>query len=65
MTTVRCGNCGLIVQVPPGGRRLCGCGKWLAADIETVETAEVPEADLAAVERLTALAVGCLPNAAK
>ena len=53
MNTVRCGNCGLIVQVPPGGRRLCGCGKWLAADVESVETAEVPEADLAAVERLT------------
>jgi len=53
MSTLRCGNCGLIVQVPPGGRRLCGCGKWLAADVEAVETAEVPEADLAAVERLT------------
>jgi MoxR-like ATPase len=29
---VRCSNCGLLVQVPAGGRRLCGCGNWLSAD---------------------------------
>jgi MoxR-like ATPase len=29
---IRCTNCGLLVQVPPGGRRLCGCGTWLSAD---------------------------------
>src|SRR5262249_38044748 len=25
-------SCGLLVQVPAGGRRLCGCGAWLSAD---------------------------------
>jgi MoxR-like ATPase len=29
---IRCKNCGLMVQVPPGGRRLCGCGAWLSAE---------------------------------
>src|SRR5262245_55720518 len=32
MKPVQCPNCGLVVQVPPGGRRLCGCGNWLAAE---------------------------------
>jgi MoxR-like ATPase len=32
MPSVQCQNCGLVVQVPPGGRRLCGCGAWLSAD---------------------------------
>src|SRR5262249_24789524 len=27
-----CKTCGLLVQVPEGGRRLCGCGTWLSAD---------------------------------
>src|SRR6266851_3405563 len=31
MTKIRCKNCGLSVQVPPGGSRLCGCGNWLSA----------------------------------
>jgi MoxR-like ATPase len=39
MTKIRCKNCGLSVQVPPGGSRLCGCGNWLSAPPE--ETAEV------------------------
>jgi MoxR-like ATPase len=30
--TVQCGKCGLSVQVPAGGRRLCGCGTWLSGD---------------------------------
>src|SRR5437879_4136928 len=61
---VKCHNCGLTVQVPPGGRRLCGCGTWLSGDkpaevVElepTVEPAGVAypriEGDLAAIERL-------------
>ncbi len=27
---IRCKTCGLLVQVPAGGRRLCGCGAWLS-----------------------------------
>jgi MoxR-like ATPase len=52
-----------MVQVPPGGRRLCGCGAWLSGDAPAplvVEPAEPPAAerwpridsDLAAIERL-------------
>src|ERR671923_77804 len=65
MPTIRCKNCGLPVQVPAGGRRLCGCGAWLSGDepaIEVVEpvleTDEVAEpwprieGDLSAIERL-------------
>ena len=32
MPNVRCKSCGLLVQVPAGGRRLCGCGAWLSGD---------------------------------
>src|ERR1019366_8401563 len=32
MPNIRCKSCGLMVQVPTGGRRLCGCGAWLSAD---------------------------------
>src|SRR5438105_5617890 len=63
MPPVQCQNCGLIVQVPDGGRRLCDCGTWLAADeVPVVVEADVPESaerwprsesDLAAIERLT------------
>ena len=60
MKPIRCSNCGLVVQVPPGGRRLCGCGAWLSADAGDGRRDDVGvpvlEADLAAVERLTA---GC------
>ncbi len=67
MPSIRCKTCGLTVQVPEGGRRLCGCGTWLSAnggavpDPEVVEAEEVPPAgdnwprldsDLAAIERL-------------
>jgi MoxR-like ATPase len=65
MPNIRCKNCGLQVQVPPGGRRLCGCGAWLSGDDVTVveplpEVGEaVPaepwpriEGDLSAIERL-------------
>ncbi len=65
MPNIRCKNCGLSVQVPPGGRRLCGCGSWLSGDdvanveplAEVVE--ETPaeawpriEGDLSSIERL-------------
>ncbi|HEY7329978.1 MAG TPA: MoxR family ATPase [Gemmataceae bacterium] len=32
MPNIRCKTCGLMVQVPAGGRRLCGCGTWLSGD---------------------------------
>jgi MoxR-like ATPase len=49
------------VQVPDGGRRLCGCGTWLSGDgtateiaesIPNVELAEPAPEDVAAIERL-------------
>ena len=62
MPPVHCQNCGLIVQVPEGGRRLCGCGTWLSADEVPVVVEAAPEetgerwpridSDLAAIERL-------------
>src|SRR5258708_5529266 len=62
MPPVQCQNCGLVVQVPSGGRRLCGCGSWLStdepivvADVEPVAPAERwprIEGDMAAIERL-------------
>src|SRR5262249_57622702 len=60
---VKCGKCGLTVQVPVGGRRLCGCGTWLAAE-EPVDLVDAEpalddmnkwpriEGDLSAIERL-------------
>src|SRR5947209_19720638 len=59
----KCHTCGLTVQVPAGGRRLCGCGTWLSGDkpVEVVEATPVLdegqnwpriEGDLAAIERL-------------
>ena len=65
MPTIRCKNCGLLVQVPAGGRRLCGCGAWLSGE-EPQETPEPAleregepaepwpriEGDLSAIERL-------------
>jgi MoxR-like ATPase len=67
MPSVKCQNCGLLVQVPEGGRRLCGCGAWLSSeqvahvDVIEAEPAEAPlipeswpriEGDLSAIERL-------------
>ncbi len=37
---VRCRTCGLLVQVPAGGRRLCGCGTWLSAEDEDIPEVE-------------------------
>ncbi len=65
MPNIRCKNCGLQMQVPPGGRRLCGCGAWLSGDdapaaeplaeaAEAVPAEPWPriEGDLSAIERL-------------
>ena len=63
MPNVRCKTCGLAMQVPAGGRRMCGCGAWLSGDEETpiVEPVAEPVAaqpwpridgDLSAIERL-------------
>src|SRR5438105_4092715 len=60
---VRCKKCGLMVQVPPGGKRLCGCGNWIAAEepvllaetqLSSGDPAQWPriEGDLSAIERL-------------
>jgi MoxR-like ATPase len=65
MKPIRCSNCGLIVQVPPGGRRLCGCGTWLSADEDATPEVLPLEADLAAVERLTGLCRKLLAESAK
>src|SRR5215831_2877545 len=40
---IRCSNCGLLVQVPPGGRRLCGCGAWLSGEVPSRPPAAVVE----------------------
>jgi MoxR-like ATPase len=44
---VQCHNCGLTVQVPAGGRRLCGCGTWLSAKDAVARVAQVAEPVLA------------------
>lgn len=61
---VECNNCGLKVEVPPGGKRLCGCGTWLSGEIPEEIVSATPveeppvekwpriEGDLAAIERL-------------
>ena len=57
MKAVRCDTCGIVVPVRPGSRRLCGCGAWLSAEADAPDVVVDPgEADLQAVERLTA---GC------
>jgi MoxR-like ATPase len=60
---VRCNKCGVTAQVPPGGKRLCACGNWIAAeDPNQASTAVNPgdmaqwpriEGDLSAIERLS------------
>jgi MoxR-like ATPase len=39
---IRCKNCGLMVQVPAGGRRLCGCGAWLSGEQQTRQVEAIP-----------------------
>ncbi|GIW79315.1 MAG: ATPase AAA [Gemmatales bacterium] len=57
MPAVECGRCGLVIDVPAGGRTLCGCGNWLSAD-DDLESAAIPvgepidiEQEPSAVER--------------
>src|SRR5438067_12405082 len=65
VVTVKCSKCGLSVQVPVGGRRLCGCGTWLSGDvpIDVLEAEPVHadgtaarfpriDGDLSAIDRL-------------
>jgi MoxR-like ATPase len=63
MPSVRCNNCGLVVQVPADGRRLCGCGNWLSGEEPPIEPIILDddgqeerwpriEGDLSAIERL-------------
>src|SRR5262249_899503 len=40
----RCKNCGLLVMVPAGGRRLCGCGAWLSGEEPAAPPRREPEA---------------------
>ncbi len=56
MPSIRCKTCGLMVSVPEGGRRLCGCGTWLSTEDEPVllEPLE-PEAEAPAVSGATPL----------
>jgi MoxR-like ATPase len=49
MPLIRCKNCGLSVQVIPGGRRLCGCGAWLSADSDDKPRKKEAAAPVAAV----------------
>jgi MoxR-like ATPase len=56
MPNIRCKTCGLMVQVPAGGRRLCGCGTWLSGEepmeaIEPImEEDQLPELEAAPTE---------------
>ncbi len=62
MPSVRCNNCGLVVQVPADGRRLCGCGNWLSGEEPAIEPIILDddgqerwpkiEGDLSSIERL-------------
>jgi MoxR-like ATPase len=66
MPNIRCKTCGLSMQIPAGGRRMCGCGAWLSDDddedqLAVVEDAEEPsvtqpwpriDGDMSAIERL-------------
>jgi MoxR-like ATPase len=66
MKAIRCDNCGLVVQVPPAGRRLCGCGAWLSAEgYDDVVVETMPETDVDAVEHLTATCRKLLAETAK
>jgi MoxR-like ATPase len=58
---MRCNKCGQMAQVPPGGKRLCSCGNWIAADDSELNPLAGPadlkewpriEGDLSDIERL-------------
>lgn len=61
---IRCKTCGLMVQVPTGGRRLCGCGSWLTADEPntTPESKIPPSPSLAASEPQVPLTPSSSPS---
>jgi MoxR-like ATPase len=46
MPNIRCKTCGLMVQVPAGGRRLCGCGSWLSGDEPVLAEVAEPALDV-------------------
>ena len=46
MPSVQCSSCGLVVQVPAGGRRLCGCGSWLSGDEPVLAEVAEPALDV-------------------
>ncbi|HTU21934.1 MAG TPA: MoxR family ATPase [Gemmataceae bacterium] len=50
MPNIRCKTCGLMVQVPAGGRRLCGCGTWLSGDDAMPVAETLPEEELPVLE---------------
>ncbi len=46
--TAACPKCGLTMQVPVGGKRLCGCGTWIVGTAAAkVETPRAPAAQAA------------------
>src|SRR5262245_18799137 len=67
MPNIRCKSCGLLVQVPAGGRRLCGCGAWLSGDDAPPPTPpaaareSVPVMAAVAVEPIPAQPIGPVP----
>ncbi len=57
MTFAQCPGCGQVLQVIPGGRVQCVCGRWVTSEEGTDTDASRPlqmEDELAAVERLSA-----------
>ncbi len=50
MPNIRCKTCGLMVQVPAGGRRLCGCGTWLSGDEPAAAAEEILEQEVETLE---------------
>jgi MoxR-like ATPase len=43
--SVTCSKCGVVVSVPIGGKRLCGCGTWLVGDAPHAARAVLAEAE--------------------
>ncbi len=59
MPSIRCRNCGLMVSVPAGGRRLCGCGAWLSGE----EPVAVVEPDVPRAPAMAAVPIDDAPAA--
>src|SRR5262245_4355873 len=62
MPTVQCKNCGLLVQVPAGGRRLCGCGAWLSGDEQPTPAIPVAAAAVPAAAEPVVLDASAAPE---